>query len=226
MDLQQTKFEISKKLTFLKKMLQVSDFALENSIEDDEIFLNFHGYSTPEVFENDLLFDHFEQLNEWINLCYLNELDENKRTALVESIIERLSFENRYTGLSYDYHISQLDEAKKKILNQFELIQIKAKDYITESLKSNYLSQINLDIKKIARIEWKGNQNQLAELFYKLEDCNWIGTGTNKSAYYRTLATMFYIPDSDKLLKNLKDYFKKDKMPNDAFQKIQSNNIN
>jgi hypothetical protein len=225
MDSQQTKYEISKKVTEIKKLLQVRDFEIIQNLEDDENSIIFHGYSTPDAFKNDLIDDHFGQLDELIYLSYLNELDGNKQVLLVESVIDRLTFYDYYTSTNYDEYAPLITQSQTDLLTSFIDVQKNAHQQILENLTQKYLSEVTLDKTKIARIVWEGNQNQLAELFQRLQDRGWITIGKNKSAFYRTLATVFDTPGSNKLLENLSDYFKKDNIPNGAFKDILSNEI-
>lgn len=220
MDLQKAKFEINQKLIELKKLLQVKDFELYQTEVDSEVHVNFHGYANPDAFENDLVDDHFGQLDEWIYLCYLNELDANKKTLLVESILERLTFSEQYTTMYYDKNIELLTQEQKELLNKFESIQWSIHKSIIEMLTEKYLSDVNSNKGNLARLVWNGNQTELAGLFYHLEKKGWLNIGLNKEAFYRTVDALFDVPGSTSLLKNFKDYYNQEKGKYGVFKEM------
>jgi len=240
MNPEHVKFELSKIVTELVRLLQTKelqiitepkgellrsfltkDVDIIESEADRKPRMLFNSYFSPKEYEIGLIDGYFGKLDQLIYQSHLIDLDKDKLIVLVESIAERLSFSEYYKGRDYDVIINQLNSDQIKIVEEFEATQITVHQTICERLTEKYL--LGGKPTKIAKINWKGQQNQLAELFYALREKGWIETGVNHEAFYRTLGAIFICGDSEKVSENMKTYFKKNNMPNDAFKDIKKN---
>lgn len=224
MNLEQAKFEISQKLLQLKKLLQYRDIEIMRDEESQKDVICFNGWLTIEGFQQSIKYDTYLELDSLIHLCYLNELSEEKRNLLVESIIEDLQLNEPINTFNYDVVSRKLNIEQLEVLHEFEALQGVLIDNLILSLTEKYLSKVPLDKSKIARLVWNGNQLQLAELFLQLELKGWISPVANKAAYFRTLGTVFEVKESDKLIDNISDYFKKKKVSRHGIFKTVANN--
>jgi hypothetical protein len=225
MNLEEAKFEISQKILQLRKKLQYRNVKI---LRDEELQKDvcFNGWMTIEGFCNEIEFELYLDLDSLIHLCYLNELNEEKRNLLVESIVTSLTFDNHISTNQYKEVFEKLTADQLSDLKLFEEEQERLKNVLIENLTEKYLSGITLDKSKIARLIWKGSQLQLAELFLQLQNKGWLNIGSNKNAFYRTVATVFEVPGSNSLFDNIKDYFTKSKIsPYGIFRSIHPNDI-
>ncbi|WDF55262.1 hypothetical protein [Mucilaginibacter sp. KACC 22063] len=208
MTLEDAKYQISINVSTIKKLLQIRSIAVVPNQEGNN-YIIFNDFSTLETFENEVLDSYYIELESLINICYLNELDANKRALLVESIIEVLTFEEHY----YDSNLGieqPFSLREKQLIHQFEELQVKLQIQIINQLTSAYLSNKKVNMAKIAKLTWKGEQKELAELFDQLKRKGWITVKGSNASYYRALAALFEVPGSISLEANLKDYHRND----------------
>lgn len=233
MTLDEAKFKLSQKITLLKSYLKDVRIELTETESDssENIEFAFHGYSYVDSFINDVETDLMFEIRSLINLCHLNELNIEKRSMLVSLIIQDLQSESFSIGFELQKNYEKLSVKQETKIRKFREVQSFLQNSIIKSLNDEYLSDSKYSQQKFQKIVWKGNQRELAELFERLTSKNWIEEllPNQKTAFYRTIAALFEVPDSDpkKMVSNFQDYNKPSSQyplpTNGIFNSIQPN---